>query len=69
MLFRKNIARSCAYCRYSVKLSDFDILCSKKGIVSAERACNRFSYDPIKRVPPKTKASDLSKYNAEDFSL
>ena len=69
MLFRKDIAKSCAYCRYGVRLSDLDILCSKKGIVTAENSCHRFSYDPFKRIPPKAKASDLSKYDDEDFSL
>jgi len=69
MLFRKNIARSCAYCRFSTVLNEHYILCSKKGAVSAERSCRKFSYDPCRRIPPKAKASDFTKYNVEDYSL
>ena len=69
MLFRKNIARSFAYCRFGTHLNDFDILCTKKGNVTSEKSCHKFSYDPCKRIPPKTKASDFSKYNEEDYSL
>lgn len=69
MLFRKDIARSCAYCRNGAKLNDDQILCSKRGIVSTEKSCRRFSYDPCKRIPPKAKAPDLSIYDNEDYSL
>ena len=69
MLFRKNIARSCDYCRHGTKLNTNEILCTKCGIVSAEKSCRRFSYDPCKRIPPKTKVSDFSKYDEEDYSL
>ena len=69
MLFRKRIARSCAYCSNGVKLNSSEILCKKRGVVSAEQSCRRFSYDPCKRIPPKPKASDFSQYDAEDYSL
>ena len=69
MLFRKNIARSCAYCRFGTHLNEYDILCIKKGTMSPEKSCHRFRYDPCKRIPPKAKASDFSKYNEEDYSL
>lgn len=69
MLFRKKITRSCAYCTFGTKLNDTDILCTKRGIRSVESSCRKFQYDPCKRVPPKAKASDFSKYDNEDFSL
>lgn len=69
MLFRKKIEPSCSYCIYGAKLEDSNILCSKKGIVSPEQKCLCFRYDPIKRIPPKSKALDFSKYDGEDFSL
>ena len=69
MLFRKNIARSCAYCRFGTHLNECDILCIKKGNVTSEKSCLKFSYDPCKRVPPQAKASDFSKYNDEDYTL
>ena len=69
MLFRKKIERSCTYCLYSTKLDEETILCSKKGIRSAELPCRKFKYAPCKRVPVKEKALDFSKYETEDFSL
>lgn len=69
MLFRKKIEPSCSYCTHAAKLADGQILCSKKGIVSCDGKCMSFRYDPVKRIPPKPKALDFSKYNQEDFSL
>lgn len=69
MLFRKKIERSCSYCQYGTKLEDEVVLCCKKGIRSIGESCRKFKYDPLKRVPPKAKAMDFSKYKDEDFSL
>lgn len=69
MLFRKKIARSCVYCIYGTKLNDYEILCTKRGMRNALQSCLKFTYDPCKRVPPKMKASDFSKYDDEDFTM
>ena len=69
MLFRKKIARSCAYCIHSTKLDEENVLCSKKGIVPVEKGCRKFKYDPCKRVPTKAKALDFAKYDEHDYSL
>ena len=69
MLFRKKIEPSCSYCTRSAKLADGQVLCSKKGVVAAEGKCAAFRYDPFKRIPPKVKALDFSKYDQEDYSL
>lgn len=69
MLFRRSMERSCQYCRFSTKLNEDRMLCAKKGIVEADGECRKFRYDPFKRVPPKPKALDFSKYDDEDFSL
>ena len=69
MLFRKKIQKSCAYCTYGTKLNDEQVLCIKKGVVSIEGKCRKFTYDPCKRIPAKPKALDFEKYNEEDFSL
>ena len=69
MLFRKKIERSCAYCRYGVKLDAGQILCSKKGLRTPEDKCRKFKYDPCKRIPVKARALDFSRYENEDFSL
>lgn len=69
MLFRKKIERSCTYCLYGAELENDRILCSKKGIKTIYDRCRRFKYDPCKRIPPKAKALDFSRYTNEDFSL
>lgn len=69
MLFRKKIAKSCAYCLYGTKLNDGTILCAKRGICLDDSGCMRFKYDPCKRIPLKEKALDFSKFDQEDFSL
>lgn len=69
MLFRKKILRLCSYCANGTKIDDEQVLCLKKGVVSADGKCRKFCYDPCKRIPPKPKAVDFQKYNSEDFSL
>ena len=69
MLFRRRIEKSCAYCQYGTKLNDEQVLCIKKGVVSTDKKCRKFTYDPCKRIPPKPKALDFEKYNEEDYSL
>ena len=69
MLFRKKIEQSCLYCRYSTRLNEEMMLCAKKGIVTVCDDCRKFRYDPFKRVPPKPRALDFSKYDEDDFSL
>ena len=69
MLFRKKIERSCSYCLYSTQLEMDMVLCAKKGMKCAGDKCRKFKYDPTKRIPPKAKALDFSKYDEQDFSL
>lgn len=69
MLFRKKIERQCAYCAYSTKLNEDQIHCPKKGVKECTDHCFLFSYDPMKRVPAKSKAVDFTKYEEYDFSL
>jgi len=69
MLFRKKITRSCIYCQHGTAMEKDQILCSKRGVVSAFYSCRKFRYNPCKRVPVKMKALDLQKYKDIDFSL
>lgn len=69
MLFRKKIAPSCSYCAHAATLDEDTVLCTKKGVQSIFGKCRRFRYDPCKRIPPKAKALDFSKYSSQDFSL
>jgi hypothetical protein len=69
MLFRKKIEQSCLHCRFGTRLDEERMLCAKKGIVMRTDDCRKFRYDPFKRIPPKPKAPDFSKYDDDDFSL
>lgn len=69
MLFRKKIQRSCLYCAHGVRISQDQVICAKRGVVSADGACRKFRYDPLKRVPPRRKALNFKQYDEEDFSL
>ena len=69
MFFRKRIEKSCSYCRFAAPIDDRQLLCTKRGVVSADHKCRKFRYDPCKRIPPRPKAVDFQKYDGEDFSL
>lgn len=69
MLFRKKLPRSCSYCALGTSVNSGQILCIKRGIVSAYYNCRKFQYDPCKRIPPKPAAVNFSKYKDEDFSI
>ena len=65
----KKMPRSCRYCTHGVCVDGLQIVCSKKALLQEDISCRRFRYDPLKRVPPRRKALDFSKYDQEDFSL
>lgn len=69
MLFRKKIEKSCSYCTRGTVLENGQILCSKRGLCSLDDGCRKFRYDPCKRIPPRPKPLDFSKYDDQDFSL
>lgn len=69
MLFRKKMYRSCTYCNHGTAMGEDQILCAKRGVVSAYYSCRKFRYDPCKRVPPKMKPLDFQKYKDSDFTL
>lgn len=69
MLFRKKIEKACVYCQYATMLDEGQVLCTKKGVVTADHKCHKFTYDPLKRIPLKAKAPDFSKYDEADYTL
>ena len=69
MLFRKQTERFCGHCLHCTKLSDTQVLCSRRGVMPMNGKCIQFKYDPCKRIPGRAKALDFSKYNKEDYSL
>ena len=69
MLFDKDMAPRCAYCQRGTPLEDDQVMCVKKGIVSASGSCRRFRYDPLTRVPPRPIAASFGHLRDEDFTL
>ena len=69
MLFDKKIQPSCSYCTHGTKISDEEVACLKRGVVSSGGCCRKFSYDPLKRRPPKPAPLNTSGYSQEDFDL
>lgn len=69
MLFRKKIQRSCSYCTHGVRMSDGQVLCTRKGFRREEDSCWKFRYDPCKRIPKKAKALDFSRFENDNFTL
>lgn len=69
MLFTKKIEPRCIYCKRGEALDEEQVICLKKGVVSAGGSCRAFRYDPLKRVPPKPAALELGKLRDEDFVL
>ena len=69
MLFDKRIDPCCSYCRHGCRISETEVACLKRGIVSSGGMCSKFRYDPLKREPPHPMLLRTDKYSREDFSL
>ena len=68
-LFQKKIEPRCIYCSRSRPLSEDQVVCDKKGVLSAGSHCRSFQYDPLKRIPPRPAKADFSRLRDEDFTL
>lgn len=52
--FDKNMPPKCAYCYYGKRTKDGGrILCEKQGLMEETSSCNKFLYEPLKRIPTK----------------
>ncbi len=69
MIFDRKIDPSCSYCGYGSKISDTEVICVKKGVVSSAGSCGKFTYDPLKRQPAPPVILDTSDLSEEDFKL
>lgn len=53
----EKIRKMCRFCENASQISDDEhMLCTRKGIVSCEYKCRRFSYDVMKHIPAAKKA-------------
>ena len=68
-LFQNKIEPRCAYCARGCALSQEQIACPKKGVMSAASHCRAFQYDPLRRTPPRPLKAEFSGLKDEDFSL
>ena len=69
MIFDKKIDPSCSYCEFGSKISDTEVICIKKGIVSSAGSCRKFAYNPLKRQPAPPVILDTSGLSEDDFKL
>ena len=68
-LFQKKIEPRCAYCARGRALDGDQVVCDRKGVMSAGSSCRAFRYDPLKRVPPRPAKVDFGALKDEDFVL
>ncbi|MGM9520961.1 MAG: hypothetical protein ACI3VB_00600 [Oscillospiraceae bacterium] len=69
MLFNNKIDPCCAYCDSGTRISEAQVACLKRGIVSSGGFCKKFKYDPLKREPVCPVSLDKERYSEQDFSL
>ena len=68
-LFQTSIEPRCAYCARGKALDQDQVLCPKKGVMSAGSHCRSFRYDPLKRVPPRPAQLAGVGLSDDDFKL
>ena len=68
-LFQRKIEPRCAYCAHGKPLGADQIVCPKKGVMSAGSHCRSFRYGPLLRPPPRPAKMAGLNLDDEDFSL
>ena len=68
-LFQSSIEPRCAYCALGRALDLDQVVCPKKGVMSAGSSCRAFRYDPLKRVPARPARLNSFGLAEEDFKL
>ena len=68
-LFKKQLDPRCGHCSKSRPLNDEEVVCIKKGVMSFGSHCRSFTYDPLKRTPPRPIMANFNKLKDEDFQL
>ena len=67
-LFSNNNDKKCALCASATIIEiDGRIICPNRGFVNSDDCCQKYRYDPLKRIPKKKPI--LPTYNEEDFKL
>lgn len=67
-MYSKDLPKVCAYCRHGAPMADrAHVLCRKRGVVTQDYHCRKYSYDPFKR-DPRPKPS-LPSFDESDFKI
>ena len=62
------IEKKCCYCEHASPISETDsYICRKKGVVSYDFTCRKFSLDPMK-LSPVLPANKL-RFSVDDFMI
>jgi len=69
MLFNKKIEPSCSYCRFGKMISNEEVACIKRGVISSGASCRSFKYDPLLREPSTPALIKNSEFSEDDFVL
>lgn len=65
-----DVSPACKFCVYSKKLSGLtELSCEKKGIVSPDYVCKKFSLDILAKSAKRKRSLDKSKIEKMDFSI
>lgn len=70
MIYSRDINKICAVCRSARAVSDEEMYCEikKKPVQTNAQACDKFSYDILKRHVRRAKKIKTD-FNPEDFAL
>lgn len=65
-LYNESIEPHCAYCAHCKPDNEYQGVCEFRGIVAMAGSCRRFTYDALRRKPPKP-ARIRGRFTDEDF--
>ncbi len=65
-----DVSKNCATCKFGKPLINTDdIMCQKKGLVSAKHICKKYDYNRLLKRPPKKRSVNISKLDENDYSI
>ena len=65
-LYNESIEPHCAYCAHCKPDNEYQGVCEYRGIVAMAGSCRRFTYDALRRRPPKP-ARIRGRFSDADF--
>ncbi len=68
-LFQQKIEPRCAYCANGRPMSGGQVVCPKKGVMDGGSHCRKFTYDPLRRTPPRVRTAPPEVRGDEEFTL